>query len=168
MENMNQLQVKLHRAVFGPPHPVIVTEQRADPVEFVFQAVLRLEPEQRTRLIQRLKSRWGSPPKPLRLKSRVRSSPRGAFGWLTVLSRHREPALTNDEMRNKNADLQNRINEVLVKHPELRDVVDEVALKQGLWVQVGTPFLDRIQVNLLERARAIIERRPDLEHLFNI
>jgi hypothetical protein len=35
-------------------------------------------------------------------------------------------------------------------------------------VQVGTPFLDRIQVNLLERARAIIERRPDLEHLFNI
>jgi hypothetical protein len=62
MEAMNQLQAKLHRAVFGPPHPVIVTEQRADPVELVFQAVLRLEPEQRTRLIQRLKSRWGSPP----------------------------------------------------------------------------------------------------------
>jgi hypothetical protein len=79
-----------------------------------------------------------------------------------------KPALTNDEMRNKNADLQNRINEVLVKHPELRDVVDEVALKQGMWVQVGTPFLDRIQANLLERTRAIIERRPDLEHLFNI
>ena len=76
--------------------------------------------------------------------------------------------MTNDEMRNKNADLQNRINEVLVKHPELRDVVDEVALKQGMWVQVGTSFLDRIQANLLERARAIIERRPDLEHLFNI
>jgi hypothetical protein len=168
MEDMNQLQVKLRRAVLGPPHPVIVTERRADPVELVFQAVLRLEPEQRTRLIQRLRSCWGSLPKPLSLKSRVRSSPRGAFGWLTVLSRHRESALTNKEMRNKNADLRNRIDEVLVKHPELRDVVDEVALEQGMWVQVGTPFLDRIQANLLERARAIIERRPDLEHLFNI
>ena len=59
MEAMNQLQAKLHRAVFGPPHPVIVTEQHADPVELVFQAVLRLEPEQRTRLIQRLKYREG-------------------------------------------------------------------------------------------------------------
>jgi hypothetical protein len=36
-------------------HPVIVTEQRADPVELVFQAFLRLDPEQRVRLVQRLK-----------------------------------------------------------------------------------------------------------------
>ena len=59
MEDMNQLQAKLHRALFRAPHPVIVTEQRADPVELVFQAFLRLEPEQRARLIQRLKWRWG-------------------------------------------------------------------------------------------------------------
>jgi hypothetical protein len=53
-----------------PPHPVIVTEQHADPVELIFQAFLRLEPEQRARLIQRLKWRWGGPPKP--------PSPKGA------------------------------------------------------------------------------------------
>jgi hypothetical protein len=32
-----------------------------------------------------------------------------------------------------------------------------------LHVQVGTPFPERIQANLEERARAIIERRSDLE-----
>jgi hypothetical protein len=37
-----------------PPHPVIVTEQHADPVELVFQAFLRLDREQRVRLVQRL------------------------------------------------------------------------------------------------------------------
>jgi hypothetical protein len=37
------------------PHPVIVTEQHADPVDLVFQAFLRLDREQRVRLIQRLK-----------------------------------------------------------------------------------------------------------------
>jgi hypothetical protein len=37
------------------PHPVIVTEQHADPVELVFQAFLRLDREQRARLAQRLK-----------------------------------------------------------------------------------------------------------------
>jgi hypothetical protein len=55
----------------------------------------------------------------------------------------------------------------LEKHPELRDVVDEIALKQGAYVEQGVPFLDRIQANLRERARAIVERRPDLEHLFD-
>jgi hypothetical protein len=37
------------------PHPFIVTEQHADPVELVFQAFLRLDREQRARLAQRLK-----------------------------------------------------------------------------------------------------------------
>jgi hypothetical protein len=167
MEDINQPQAKLHRAQFRPPHPVIVTEQHADPVELVFQAVLRLEPEQRARLIQRLKWRLGGPPQPPSLKSRVRSAPRVAFGWLTGSERQREGAMTNDELRNKNADLRTKINEVLEKHPELRDVADEIALKQGMWVQVGTSFLERVQVNLQERARAIIERRPDLERLFD-
>ena len=49
MEAMSQLQATLHRALFRPPHPVIVTEQHADPVELVFQAFLRLDPEQRAR-----------------------------------------------------------------------------------------------------------------------
>jgi len=35
--------------------PVIITEQHADPVELVFQAFLRLDIEQRARLLKRLK-----------------------------------------------------------------------------------------------------------------
>jgi hypothetical protein len=72
-----------------------------------------------------------------------------------------------DELRHKNARLREKINSVLEQHPELRDATDEVALTQDLHVQVGTPFLERIHANLEERARAIIERRPDLEHLFD-
>jgi hypothetical protein len=71
------------------------------------------------------------------------------------------------ELRHKNARLREKINSVLERHPELRDVMDEIALKQGTRVRIGTPFLERIQGNLQERARAIIEGRPDLEHLFD-
>jgi hypothetical protein len=72
-----------------------------------------------------------------------------------------------DELRRKNVRLRRKINSVLEQHPELRDAADEVALKQGTQVRVRTPFLERIEANLQERARAIIERRPDLEHLFD-
>jgi hypothetical protein len=71
-----------------------------------------------------------------------------------------------DELRHKNARLRDKINELLEAHPELRDTNDEIALYQGLHVEVGTPFLERVQGKLQERARAIIERRPDLEHFF--
>ena len=74
--------------------------------------------------------------------------------------------MTDDELRSKNADLGSKINEVLRNHPELQGAAEEIALKQGLWVQVGTSFLERVQANLRERARAIIELRPDLERLF--
>ena len=73
----------------------------------------------------------------------------------------------DEGMRSANASLRDKINEVLEKHPELRDVADRVSLKQGMHVQVGTPFLDRMHANLQERARAIIARRPDLERLFD-
>jgi hypothetical protein len=73
--------------------------------------------------------------------------------------------MKKSELRYKNARLRKKINSVLEHHSELRDVTD--ALKQGTQVRVGTPFLERIQANLQERARAIIERRPDLEHLFD-
>ena len=76
-------------------------------------------------------------------------------------------AMIKRDLRYKNARLRERINSVLEQHSELRDVTDEIALKQGTRVRVGTPFLERIQANLQERARAIIERRPDLEHLFD-
>jgi hypothetical protein len=70
------------------------------------------------------------------------------------------------ESRRKNARLRDKINSVLEQHPELRDVSDEFALKQRARAEVGTSFVDRMQANLQEQARAIIERRPDLEHLF--
>jgi hypothetical protein len=72
-----------------------------------------------------------------------------------------------DELRRKNARLREKIDQILELHPELRDATEEIALRQGLDVQVGVPFLERIQRKLQERGRAIIERRPDLEHLFD-
>jgi len=48
--------------------------------------------------------------------------------------------MTDEELRNKNADLGNKIHEILQNHPELWDVADEIALKQGMWVQVGISF----------------------------
>ena len=55
MEAMNKLRAKFRGAQFRVPHPVVVTEQHADPVELIHQAFLRLDPKQRTRLVQRLK-----------------------------------------------------------------------------------------------------------------
>jgi hypothetical protein len=74
--------------------------------------------------------------------------------------------MRKSDLRHKNARLRQKINSVLEQHSELRDVTDEIALKQGTRVRVGTPFLERIQAKLQERARAIIESRPDLEHHF--
>jgi hypothetical protein len=76
-------------------------------------------------------------------------------------------ARIKDELRRKNARLRQKINSVLEQHPELRDATDELALKQAARVRAGTPFPERIQANLQERARAIIEQRPDLEHRFD-
>jgi hypothetical protein len=75
--------------------------------------------------------------------------------------------MAKEEVRQKNARLREKINAILEQHSELRDATDVIAVKQGSQVKVGTPFLDRVQANLHERARAIIERRPDLEHLFD-
>ena len=71
----------------------------------------------------------------------------------------------DEGMRAANARLRDKINEVL--HPELRDVADRVSLEQGMHIRVGIPFLDRMHLNLQQRARAIIECRPDLQSLFD-
>ena len=47
------------------------------------------------------------------------------------------------------------------KHPELEAVVNDVALKQPT-----TASLKKVQANLQERARAIIEAKPELEGYF--
>ena len=96
------------------------------------------------------------------------STPDKVAGTTPELSQAENPeTLLKDASRQKNARLRDKIDEVLEKHPELRDVTETIALRQDLHVQVGTPFLERIQGKLQERARAIIERRPDLEHLFD-
>ena len=76
-------------------------------------------------------------------------------------------ARAKGDLRNRNGHLREKINSVLEQHPELRDAIDEPALKEGLHAEVGTPFLERINATLQQRARAIIERRPDLERLFD-
>ena len=56
---------------------------------------------------------------------------------------------------------------VLEMHPELRDGTEAIALSQDLHVEVDAPFLERTRDKLEERARAIMERRPELEHYFD-
>ena len=74
--------------------------------------------------------------------------------------------MTNDELRQRNTHLREKIKEISDRHPELRDLSDEIALERSTHVEVGTPFLERVNGKLQERARAIIERRPDLERFF--
>ena len=71
-------------------------------------------------------------------------------------------------MRRKNERLRDQIAQVVEKDPELRDVTEGIALRQDLHVEVGTPFLERTQGKLRERARATIERRPELDRYFDI
>jgi hypothetical protein len=80
--------------------------------------------------------------------------------------RSEEAAMMDDELRQKNAFLREKIKEISDRHPELRDLSDEIALEPRTHVEVGTPFLERVNGKLQERARAIIERRPDLERFF--
>jgi hypothetical protein len=75
--------------------------------------------------------------------------------------------MTREDLRRQNASLHNRIEEVLEMHPELREGIEAVALSQDLHVEVGVPFLERTRDKLEDRARAIIERRPELEHYFD-
>jgi hypothetical protein len=74
-----------------------------------------------------------------------------------------EADMAKDEMRRRNTHLRDEINSILEQHAELRDATEEMALH----VEAGTTFLERINCKLHERARAIIERRPDLEHIFD-
>jgi hypothetical protein len=75
--------------------------------------------------------------------------------------------MTSEDLQRKNASLRDKIEEVLEMHPELRDATEQIALRQDLHVAVGTPFLERTQDKLQERARAIIQRRPELADYFD-
>jgi hypothetical protein len=75
--------------------------------------------------------------------------------------------MTRNDLRRKNQSLRDQIAQVVEKDRVLRDVTEGIALRQDLHVEVGTPFLERTQGKLQERARAIIESRPELEHNFD-
>ena len=76
--------------------------------------------------------------------------------------------MTRNDLRRKNERLRDQIAQVVEKDPELRGVIEGIALRQDLHVEVGTPFLERTQGKLRERARATIERRPELDRYFDI
>jgi hypothetical protein len=81
----------------------------------------------------------------------------------SLLRRH----TINDELRRKNARLRDQISEVVKEHQELRDLVDQVALKQGLCARVGVPFLNQVQDDLRERALAVIAAKSELLDRFS-
>ena len=74
----------------------------------------------------------------------------------------RRRRLIDDALRQRNARLRDQIAGVVSKHHELRDVVDTVGLKQGMYTQIGVPFLEQVQDNLRERALAVIAVKPEL------
>jgi hypothetical protein len=76
--------------------------------------------------------------------------------------------MTGNDLRRKNERLREQIAQVLEKDPELRDMTEGIALRQDLHVEVATPFLERTQGKLRERARAMIEHRPELDRYFDI
>jgi hypothetical protein len=107
-----------------------------------------------------------SPSSDLQPPSDLSATPDQVAGTTVELPETPE-GMAKDELRNRNARLREKINSILVRHSELRDATDELALQQGLHVEVGTPILERINGRLQERARVIIERRPDLERFFD-
>ena len=76
--------------------------------------------------------------------------------------------MTRNDLRRKNKRLRDHIAQVVEKDPELRDVTEGIALRQDLHVEVGTPFVERTQGKLQERARAMIEHRSELDRYFDI
>jgi hypothetical protein len=81
--------------------------------------------------------------------------------------RHSGSAMNSEDLRRRNARLHDLIEQVLEMHPDLRDGTEAMALNQDLHVEVGAPFLERTRDKLLERARAIVERCPELVYYFD-
>jgi hypothetical protein len=67
-----------------------------------------------------------------------------------------------DDMQTRNARLRRKIDGALKTRPELASVVDGIALKQP-----ANASLEQVQANLQERARAIIEAKPELDGYFD-
>jgi hypothetical protein len=75
--------------------------------------------------------------------------------------------MISEDLQRTNATLRDRIEQVVEMHPELRNVIEAIALNQDLHVEAGAPFLERTSEKLKERARVIIQCRPELAHYFD-
>ena len=65
------------------------------------------------------------------------------------------------DLQEKNARLKAAIDQLVESHPELETVVNGVAVKQP-----ANASPEQVQANLQERARAVIEAKPELEGVF--
>ena len=77
------------------------------------------------------------------------------------LGRHKGETAVTEDLQDRNARLRGKIEQLGDNHPELEAVVNDVALKQPT-----TASLEKVQANLQERARAIVEAKPELEGYF--
>jgi hypothetical protein len=80
-----------------------------------------------------------------------------------VLSRRTAQGETamSEDLQHQNARLRAKIDQLVESHPELETVVNGVALKQP-----ANASPEQVEANLQERARAIIEAKPELEGVF--
>jgi hypothetical protein len=70
--------------------------------------------------------------------------------------------MTENELRHRNARLRRKIDGALKNRPELRPVVNDIALSQP-----ANASLAQVQANLQERARALIAAKPELDGYFD-
>jgi hypothetical protein len=70
--------------------------------------------------------------------------------------------MRESDLQYRNARLRRKIDGALKNHPELKHAVDDVALRQP-----ANASLEQVQANLQERARAIVEAKPELDGYFD-
>jgi hypothetical protein len=70
--------------------------------------------------------------------------------------------MRESDLQYRNARLSRKIDGALKHRPELKQVVNGIALKQP-----ANASLEQVQANLQERARAIIEAKPELDGYFD-
>jgi hypothetical protein len=67
-----------------------------------------------------------------------------------------------DNLQYRNERLRRKIDGALKNRPELKAVVNDVELQQST-----SASIEEVQANLQERARAIIEAKPELDGYFD-
>jgi hypothetical protein len=74
-----------------------------------------------------------------------------------------EAVVKENDVQNRNERLRRKIDGALKTRPELEHVVNGIALKQP-----SNASLEQVQANLQERARAIIDAKPELDGYFDL